>query len=158
MCLSIIPQTNKHDVYTFTNFSVAAPTYERKLLINRNLRPGYRISQEFHEEELNAGVDPLADNTRIFQLPVGVRLSDDSQENCDKSKSSPAAVKINSEDVQVQPAATSSVTILNGFTDVGFDAVTGFWNSASVLLNGKQPNVTKKHGVLSARAASMLVM
>ncbi|KAL2906942.1 Protein ACCUMULATION AND REPLICATION OF CHLOROPLASTS 3 [Bienertia sinuspersici] len=149
-------KTGYLDSSKYIEQNAQAQTFERKVHINRNIRPGYSISQDLHEEELNAGSDPLADNPRIFQLPVGVRLSDDSQDNCDKSNFSRATAKINDEDVQVQSSATPSVTPLDGLTDMGFDAVSGFWNSASVLLKGKQPNISKKQGVLSARAASML--
>lgn len=128
-----------------------------KLSINRNLKLGYRISQERHGEELKIpGADPLADNPRNFQLPVGVRLSDDLQDTCDESNLSRSGEKIIDEDIQMQASTAPSVPPLNGITDVSFDAVTGFWNSASVLLKKRQPIVSKKQGILSARAASML--
>lgn len=134
-----------------------AQTFGRKLLINRNLRPGYRIAQDWHDEEMSiSGADPLADNPRIFHLPVGVRLSSDLQDTCDKSNISWPAEDNNDDDVQKQASALSSVPPLNGISDGGLDAVSGLWNSASVLLKRKQPIVSKKQGVLSARAASML--
>ncbi|XP_021727938.1 protein ACCUMULATION AND REPLICATION OF CHLOROPLASTS 3-like [Chenopodium quinoa] len=147
-----------YDVNTFKNIEQIdqAQTFERQLFINRNLRPGHRISHEWHEEELNvSGADPLADNPRIFQLPVGVRLSTDLQDIYDDSNLSLSAEKINDE-VQMQASSVPSVPPRNGITDTSFDAVTGFWNSASVLLKRKQPIASKKQGVLSARAASML--
>lgn len=140
-------------------FLLTAQTFGRKLLINRNLRPGYRIAQDWHDEEMSiSGADPLADNPRIFHLPVGVRLSSDLQDTCDKSNISWPAEDNNDDDVQKQASALSSVPPLNGISDGGLDAVSGLWNSASVLLKRKQPIVSKKQGVLSARAASMLVI
>ncbi|XP_021856013.2 protein ACCUMULATION AND REPLICATION OF CHLOROPLASTS 3, chloroplastic isoform X2 [Spinacia oleracea] len=133
-----------------------AQTFGRKLFINRNLRPDFRISQEGHEEELNVSVaDLLDENPRIYQLPVGVRFSDDLNDSTDKSNiRSPE--EINDVDIQMQASPVPSVPPLNGIADVGFDAVTDFWNSASVFLKRKKPNNSKKQGVLSTRAASML--
>lgn len=138
--------------------SLAAQTFGRKLFINRNLRPDFRISQEGHEEELNVSVaDLLDENPRIYQLPVGVRFSDDLNDSTDKSNiRSPE--EINDVDIQMQASPVPSVPPLNGIADVGFDAVTDFWNSASVFLKRKKPNNSKKQGVLSTRAASMLVI
>ena len=91
----------------------------------------------------------MADNPRTILLPVGVRFSDDLQRTRDESNLSPAE-KIDNEDVKMQASALLGVPSPNGTTN-------GFWNSASVLLKRKQLIASKKHGGLSARAASMLV-
>ncbi|XP_057541966.1 protein ACCUMULATION AND REPLICATION OF CHLOROPLASTS 3, chloroplastic isoform X1 [Amaranthus tricolor] len=125
----------------------AVQTIARKLSINRNLSRGH--PQEWHEEEINvSGADPMADNPRTILLPVGVRFSDDLQRTRDESNLSPAE-KIDNEDVKMQASALLGVPSPNGTTN-------GFWNSASVLLKRKQLIASKKHGGLSARAASML--
>lgn len=49
------------------------------------------------------------------------------------------------------------VTPFNALTDVGFEVAKGLRNSASTILKGKDADATKKQGLLSARAASMLV-
>lgn len=129
---------------------------ERELLINQNFEPGYRIAPDSAEEDLNssAGVS-VADNPRTFILPVGVRLSDDLHETFDRSNSRQPVERLTPEDAQVQ-AAIASVSPLNGVTNAGLDVVAEFWNSASTLLGGQQLDITKKQGILSARAASML--
>lgn len=131
--------------------------YGREPVISRNFGPGYRTSQEWAEEEMNVSRDiSVADNPKIFHLPVGVKPSDDSQDSFDKSNSRQPAERINDANGEVQPSAVPSAPSLNGLTDVGFEAVTDFWNSASTLLRGRQIDNSKKQGVLSARAASML--
>ncbi|KAJ8426469.1 hypothetical protein Cgig2_012382 [Carnegiea gigantea] len=129
---------------------------ERELLINRNFGPGYRIDQDSAEEDVNssAGVS-VADNPKTFILPVGVRLADDLHETFDRSNSRQPVERLTPEDAQVQ-AAIASVSPLNGVTNAGFDVVAEFWNGATTLLRGRQLDITKKQGVLLARAASML--
>lgn len=117
---------------------------------------GYRIAQDSAEEDVNssAGVS-VADNPKTFILPIGVRLADDLHETFDRSNSRQPVERLTPEDAQVQ-AAIASVPPLNGVTNAGFDVVAEFWNSATTLLRGQQLDITKKQGVLSARAASML--
>lgn len=142
--------------YAEQNFE-GAQAFEGEPLINRNVGSGFRIAQDRPDEDVTiSGAVPVADNPRVFQLPVGVRHSDELQDTFERSNSRRPVERVTLQDAKVQASAVPSVSSLNGFTDVGLDAVTDFWSSASTLLRGRQLDTSKKQGVVSARAASML--
>ncbi|KAK9670045.1 hypothetical protein RND81_13G173000 [Saponaria officinalis] len=124
--------------YIEPNFQGAQASGE-KPFINRNV-------QEWYDEELSVTESvPVADNPRNFQLPVGVKPSDQINGSFDRADSRRPAEKVSDEDATVSASSVPS-----------FEVVSDIWSSASTLLKGKNLDVPKKQGLLSARAASML--
>ncbi|XP_054825456.1 protein ACCUMULATION AND REPLICATION OF CHLOROPLASTS 3, chloroplastic isoform X3 [Prosopis cineraria] len=119
---------------------------QREKLINWNLGPGYEVAQEWAKERAADGTSSMADNVNIFNLPVGVRSSEQLK---DCSEASMAQEPVTENDVNVPNKSMS----WSALTDAGLEAVLDF---ASTLLNGKYANKSNKQGVLSVRAASML--
>ncbi|XP_074294286.1 protein ACCUMULATION AND REPLICATION OF CHLOROPLASTS 3, chloroplastic [Silene latifolia] len=117
-----------------------------KSFISRNIGPGYKVVQERHEEELNVTEAVTgADNPKNFQLPVGVKLSDQIHGNLDRADSrQPMEKNIIDEATTVSASAVPSL-----------EMVSDIW-STSTLLKRKNLDVPKRQGHLSARAASML--
>lgn len=101
---------------------------------------------------------PVLDNLSIFCLPVGVRCPEESKNCLNMSYSAELADQKSDDDVKEQTLVNSSVSSWGALTDAGFVAVRDFYNSASTLLKGRNADVPKKQGILSVRAASMLVI
>lgn len=100
------------------------PIFQREPIIGRNMGPGYQIAQEWAKERLgDSGPRLTHDNLSIFNLPVGVRSSEELKDSPYISNTSNSEPNIEN-DVKSQPFIT--------------------------------PNLPKKEGMLSARAASML--
>ncbi|XP_011021692.1 PREDICTED: protein ACCUMULATION AND REPLICATION OF CHLOROPLASTS 3 [Populus euphratica] len=127
------------------------PAFQREPLISRNMGPGYQIAQEWAKER--AGATPVLDDMSIFQLPVGVRPSEESKGSLNISYATELSEPKTEDDFQGQTLVNSNIP---SWGDAGFVAVRDFYNNASTLLKGKNPDVLKKQGILSARAASML--
>ncbi|KAG5236740.1 protein ACCUMULATION AND REPLICATION OF CHLOROPLASTS [Salix suchowensis] len=128
-----------------------APGFQREPLISRNMGPGYQIAQEWAKER--AGATPVLDDMGIFQLPVGVRPSEESKGSLNISFATELLEPKNEDDFNGRTLVNSNIP---SWGDAGFVAVRDLYNNASTLLKGKNPDVLKKQGVLSARAASML--
>lgn len=115
--------------------------------------PGYQIAQEWAKER--AGATPVLDDMGIFQLPVGVRPSEESKGSLNISFATELLEPKNEDDFNGRTLDNSNIP---SWGDAGFVAVRDLYNNASTLLKGKNPDVLKKQGILSARAASMLVI
>ncbi|CAK7326894.1 unnamed protein product [Dovyalis caffra] len=126
------------------------PALQREPLISRNLGPGYQIAQEWAKER--AGAPPVLDDMSIFQLPVGVRPSE-LKGSLNISYATELSEPKTEDDFKGQTLVNSSNP---SWGDAGFVAVRDFYNNASTLAKGKNADVPKKQGILSARAASML--
>lgn len=111
--------------------------------------PGYQIAQEWAKERAaEAGANSVLNKLSIFCLPVGVRPAEELKDN----------VNISSLTHKTEPQAEDGFkvqTVAN--FDTGFVVVKDFCNTASALLKGKYADPPRKQGLLSARAASMLV-
>ncbi|KAI5573557.1 hypothetical protein BDE02_10G087500 [Populus trichocarpa] len=127
------------------------PAFQREPLISRNMGPGYQIAQEWAKER--AGATPVLDDMSIFQLPVGVRPSEESKGSLNISYATELSEPKTEDDFKGQTLVNSTIP---SWGDAGFVSVRDFYNNASTLLKGKNPDVLKKQGILSARAASML--
>jgi hypothetical protein len=106
--------------------------FQREQLGKWNLGPGFEVAKEWAQER-EADATPMVDNLSIFHLPVGVRPSEELKDS----------LEITFRSKKHEP-------------DAGMEAVMEFTSS---LLKAKHANSNKpkKHGVLSVRAASMLV-
>lgn len=106
--------------------------FQREQLGNWNLGPGFEVAKEW-AQETEADVTPVVDSLSIFHLPIGVRPLEELKDSLEISFMSK----------KHEP-------------DAGVEAVMEFTSS---LLKAKRANSNKpkKHGVLSVRAASMLV-
>ncbi|KAK4264122.1 hypothetical protein QN277_029454 [Acacia crassicarpa] len=118
----------------------------REKLINWNLGPGYEVAQEWAKQRAADATTTIADNVGIFNLPVGVRSSEQLK---DCSEVSMAQEPATENDVKAPNKSMS----WSALTDAGLEAVVDF---TSTLLNGKYADKSNKQGVLSVRAASML--
>lgn len=131
--------------------------FQREQLVSWNLGPGYQIAQEWAKERA-ADFGPLQvhENQSIFHLPVGIRSSKEVKDGPNDSNTAQRVEPEIKNDMKSQLLATPSVS-WDALTDAGYGAVKVFYDSASTLLKGKCADPPKKQGVLSVRAASMLV-
>ena len=121
--------------------------------------PAYQIAEEWAKERTtDNGTAPIIDDLSIFHLPVGVRPSDELRDNVNISLTTQNPNPETDDDVKARPTVYPSVSSWSALTDAGFEAVKDFYNSAFTLFNGKYVDVPKKQGVVSVRAASMLVI
>lgn len=129
--------------------------FQREELIGRNSGTGYQIAREWAKERATeAGATPTLDKLSIFRLPVGVRPSEESKDRFNTSSpplSSEAVIKS-------KPNVNMNTRSLNELTDTGIEAVKDFYNTASAMLKPNAIDPPKTPGILSARAASMLVI
>ncbi|KAH7839332.1 hypothetical protein Vadar_002756 [Vaccinium darrowii] len=103
------------------------PAFQREPLIPRNLGPGFRISEEWTNQGANyCGAISTLDNLSIYKLPVGVKLSEE------------------------------LINCLHSSDTIHHQEKSEFYDSASAVFKGTDANVSKKQGILSARASSML--
>lgn len=134
------------------------PAFQREELVTWNLGLGHQIAQEWAKERAaEVGATSTIDKLSIFGLPVGVRPSEDSKDRINFT--SPARYQMpNTEDVLKSKSNVNSGTPWNELTDTGLEAMKDFYNTASALLKGNSTDPPKKQGLLSVRAASMLVL
>lgn len=103
--------------------------------------PGYQIAQQWAKERsADSRASTVIDNLGIFCLPVGVRASEE----------------LDFFSQQQEPKTEDDVK--EPLTGASFDVMRDFYSTAATLLKGKTADVRKKQGVLSTRAASMLVI
>ncbi|CAK9148552.1 unnamed protein product [Ilex paraguariensis] len=133
-----------------------APTFQREMLLRHDMGPGNHFAQEWATKgATDSGATPVLDSPMLYRLPIGVKPSElKDGPNVSNTSDHPEKTIIN--DIKAQPQVTPSMP-LDPPTDAGFEAVMDIFNNTSVLLKGDNTNVSKKQGVLSVRAASMLV-
>lgn len=143
----------------FKMHSLGTPAFQREPLVSWNLGPAYQIAEKWAKERTtDNGTAPIIDDLSIFHLPVGVRPSDELRDNVNISLTTQNPNPETDDDVKARPTVYPSVSSWSALTDAGFEAVKDFYNSAFTLFNGKYVDVPKKQGVVSVRAASMLVI
>ncbi|CAK9179490.1 unnamed protein product [Ilex paraguariensis] len=133
-----------------------APTFQREMLLRHDMGPGNHFAQEWATKgATDSGATRVLDSPMLYRLPIGVKPSElKDGPNVSNTSDHPEKTIIN--DIKAQPQVTPSMP-LDPPTDAGFEAVMDIFNNTSVLLKGDNTNVSKKQGVLSVRAASMLV-
>ncbi|KAI3816419.1 hypothetical protein L1987_16115 [Smallanthus sonchifolius] len=129
---------------TFYNESAdGSQTLQRELLINR--RPGYLTTEEAASETS----DSLMINLNTYKLPVGVKPSGDLKDGFNGPR---VMHPEGNSEVEMKDENQFSVSVtLDDSTDANLQAPMDFSSK-----NGVYPDVSRKNGTLSARAASML--
>lgn len=119
--------------------------------------PGDQIAQEWAKERAaDSGATTTLDNLSIFHLPVGVRPLEELNDSPNISNTTQHPETKIGDEIKAQPLVTSKMP-WDELTGAGFEAVMDLYNSASTVLKGKYADIPKKQGMLSVRAASMLV-
>lgn len=145
-------------VIMFQLYRLGTPAFQREPLMSWNLGPAYQIAEEWAKERVvDTGTKPMFDNLCGFHLPVGVRPSEELEDNANCSFTAPNLVPEIRDDLKALPTANSS-TSWSALTDASFEAMRDFYNHTFTPPKGKYADVPKKQGVLSVRAASMLVI
>ncbi|XP_052204163.1 protein ACCUMULATION AND REPLICATION OF CHLOROPLASTS 3, chloroplastic isoform X2 [Diospyros lotus] len=128
------------------------PPLQREPLVRLNLGQEYQISESFNEHDSGHGASPVLDNPCIYKLPVGVKASEELKNSLSILKNIRHQEKIAGDDMK-RPTPRMS---LNALSDATSEVVSEFYGSASSVLKGTCTDMSKKQGVLSVRAASML--
>ncbi|CAI9774707.1 unnamed protein product [Fraxinus pennsylvanica] len=143
------------DSYSSTHAfnSAGVPMFKRDLLSRGNLWSGHpsecaKQAANFSEETM------LVDNVCIQKLPVGVKHFEQSEDSLLASNIIQEGERVD-DSKKTQPRALTSVS-WNRFSDAGFPTGSDYNNNASVIEKGNSISNSKKQGVLSVRAASML--
>lgn len=125
-------------------------SYQRELLLHK-FESVYNGQEDCGSD---SGDSSLLDKLSIYRLPVGVKPSAElkSSYNCD-SCDSPKEVDVNTKTQQIQMTPRMST---NTLIDAGSEAGSELVDTDSPVLKGTYDNISKREGVLSARAASML--
>ncbi|KAM0019746.1 putative tubulin/FtsZ, GTPase domain-containing protein [Helianthus debilis subsp. tardiflorus] len=132
------------ELQSILNSVTDAKTLTRELLINR--RPGYLST----EEAANETNDSLMINLNTYKLPVGVKPSGDPKDGFNGPRV--MHPEGNSELSKKNENQFSVSVTLDDPADANLQAPSDFSSK-----NGVYPDVSRKNGSLSARAASMLV-
>nr|GMD20967.1 protein ACCUMULATION AND REPLICATION OF CHLOROPLASTS 3 [Ipomoea batatas] len=130
------------------------PTFRRELLTRQNLHPGFQIPQDWGKEGTDDMETYLADNVSTFKLPVGVKQLEQSKNGSTTSNSWNWAEWMTEEIKRAQTQDTKDVSWDRVNSDS--EAKLEMDNHASRVTQADQSNFSKKKGVLSIRAASML--
>ncbi|RWR78552.1 protein ACCUMULATION AND REPLICATION OF CHLOROPLASTS 3 [Cinnamomum micranthum f. kanehirae] len=134
------------------------PAFQREPLSSWSDGPGFHIAQQWAKERaIAAGSTSISDEVNLYALPIGVKPSEQSTYGPQLSNPPQPADLKNLDDMTGETLHSPNVTSWDVLTDVGFEAVMEICNAASTFLKGKYVNgVSRKQGLLSARAASML--
>ncbi|XP_022992937.1 protein ACCUMULATION AND REPLICATION OF CHLOROPLASTS 3 [Cucurbita maxima] len=135
----------------FSNAVSRGASFRRDPLHRWNLGPAHQIAQQWaRERAADAELASAFDSISIFDLPVGVRTSEELK---DKSTPNP---EMKYEKKSKASITTSRFSSQASLTDTSLEVIKEFYDTSSAFLRGKSPDLPKKQGLLSARAASML--
>lgn len=135
----------------FSNGIIRGASFRRDPLHRWNLGPGHQIAQQWaRERAADAELASALDNISIFDLPVGVRPSEELQ---DKAFPNP---EMKYEKKSKASISNSRFSSQNSLTDASLEVIKEFYDTSSAFLKGKSSDIPKKQGLLSVRAASML--
>ncbi|XP_020079694.1 protein ACCUMULATION AND REPLICATION OF CHLOROPLASTS 3 isoform X2 [Ananas comosus] len=113
----------------------------------RNFGPGFHIAQLWAKERATLNGSIKIDELDTFTLPVGVKSSEFFY-----NPSQPRILdESGGESSGIQNAPSQET-----FADAGLEAMTEIYNTALILLKGRKVDESRKRGLLSVRAASML--
>lgn len=135
----------------------AAPfVFKRELLTRWNLGPGKDISEGLATEGTeNLEAKNMVDNTSTYKLPVGIKHKEQLQTSPGSSNSRNSARK-SEESKGAQPRDISNLSqdaVDEEYSEIDADV----YNSNLSLIERNYASAPKRKGVLSTRAASMLV-
>uniref|UniRef100_A0A0A0KMW0 Protein ACCUMULATION AND REPLICATION OF CHLOROPLASTS 3 n=1 Tax=Cucumis sativus TaxID=3659 RepID=A0A0A0KMW0_CUCSA len=143
--------TDTNSSLPFSNGISRGASLRRDPLHRWNLGPGHQIAQQWaRERAADAELASALDNISIFDLPVGVRPS---EEVHDKDLPNP---EMKYEKKSKASISTSRFSSQNSLTDASLEVIKEFYDTSSAFLKGKSADIPKKQGLLSVRAASML--
>lgn len=125
------------------------PSTQREEAISWNMGPGFNIAQLWAKERASVVEASKIDRQEIFTVPVGVKSSYCSTES-DNILSETA------EDTSRELSCPPSLTSGDDLSDVCLNTAKDIYNSALTILKGRNVDESRKLGVLSVRAASML--
>ncbi|XAR62345.1 hypothetical protein NMG60_11017072 [Bertholletia excelsa] len=129
--------------------------FQSEVLVRQNLGPGYGILEEWANEGIQGCEgSALLDNIRICKLPVGIKPSEELKNSHSNSDIVHQQDKV-AEGSMNGPTQVSPRMSWNVFSDAG-QVVSEFYDSTFAVLRGTSADVSKKQGLLSVRAASML--
>ncbi|XP_077246991.1 GTP binding protein isoform X2 [Tasmannia lanceolata] len=124
------------------------PSFERESLNSWNFGPGFDIAQKWAKERATAfGATAKMDKINAYTLPVGVKFSRQSTVGPQLSNLPQSAEQNTLDDT------TGEYT--GGRNMPSWDAL-DIYSAASTLLKRRHVDVSRKQGLLSVRAASML--
>lgn len=149
------PEAASDSLTSYNQNSKGPPTLQREPLIGHNIGSGYQFAQEWANKDNKSGPAPMLDNMTIYKLPVGVKPSGDAKGVPNSSNTTHQPEKINDGDMNAEAQFSLSMS-WDAFTDASSEALTEFYANTYAGANGDHPGVSKNHGALSARAASML--
>ncbi|XP_058090470.1 protein ACCUMULATION AND REPLICATION OF CHLOROPLASTS 3, chloroplastic isoform X1 [Magnolia sinica] len=130
--------------------------FQREPLNNWNIGPGFRIAEKWAKERAAAfGATANIDKSNVYTLPVGVKPSEQTTDGPQSSSPQPAEMKMLN-DMEGEPLGSPNVPPQDLLTDMGFETVMDIYDAASTVLKGKHADLSRKQGLLSVRAASML--
>ncbi|ERN17043.1 hypothetical protein AMTR_s00044p00037180 [Amborella trichopoda] len=141
--------------YSSDYLSEGEHSFHRESLAGWNEVPVSLIAQEWAKERAaTIQATPRMDEFNSYNLPVGVKHSqvskDDHLSSCIPQLAEEK--KLDDKNGEVMHDGPS----FDALTDASFEVVKDIYNAASTLLVGKTDNGSKKQGLLSTRAASML--
>ncbi|KAL0541766.1 hypothetical protein IC582_021823 [Cucumis melo] len=144
-------ETDVNSSLPFSSGISRGASLRRDPLHRWNLGPGHQIAQQWaRERAADAELASALDNISIFDLPVGVRPSEEVQ---DKALPNP---EMKYEKKSKASISTSIFSSQNSLTDASLEVIKEFYDTSSAFLKGKSADIPKKQGLLSVRAASML--
>ncbi|XP_068640423.1 protein ACCUMULATION AND REPLICATION OF CHLOROPLASTS 3, chloroplastic [Aristolochia californica] len=133
------------------------PAFQREPPASWSFGPGFHIAQKWTQTrassfESTAKVDKL----NVYPLPVGVKPSEHSADILLSVNSTRVTDTKVSNDLSAESLDVPNGPSWDALTDSSMEAVADIYNAAAVLIKGKPVDLSKKQGLLSARAASML--
>lgn len=131
--------------------------FKRELLTRWNLRPGNDTSEGLATEGTeNIEANDMVDNTSTYKLPVGVKQKEQLQTSPGSSNSRNYTGRKSEESKIAQSRDVSSLS-QDAMDEEYSKIMADVYNSNPSLTERNYASVPKKKGVLSSRAASMLV-
>ncbi|XP_073144545.1 protein ACCUMULATION AND REPLICATION OF CHLOROPLASTS 3, chloroplastic isoform X2 [Henckelia pumila] len=125
--------------------------FKRELFTRGNFGPGQSTDPSMY----NNSSSDSSDSISIYKLPVGVKQLEKSEDTFFTPSTKHGADGKVDDNKKRQPQASLAVSLIE-LMEAGDFSTADFSNSASVLKKGKVTSNSKKQGVLSTRAASML--
>lgn len=119
--------------------------------------PGFHIAQLWAKERTSLHLNDKANETEILSLPIGIKTSESCSGysmNVDPS----FFEKFDDNDNAKESTSGQAIASGNVLTEAGVEVVLEIYNSALALIKGRNLNGSPNGGLLSSRAASMLVI
>lgn len=126
--------------------------FKRELFTRANFGPGHSTDLSMYDDSSSESSDSVS----IYKLPIGVKQSEKSEDTLFTSNTKHGADGKVDDNKKKQPQASLAVSLSESM-EAGDYSLADFKHNTSVLKKGKVTSDSKKQGLLSTRAASMLV-